>query len=203
MIKGIYYLNEDDFCLKNTPNSNSNDKLLSIAEDPQLSQIRQGLTLVLFYSNQCEYCDKSLLVYKQLPQSLLGCNFSMINLNNNSKVIQMSKETINPITYVPEIILYYNSYPYLQYDGEHNVQDIKKFIIDISASLEESLTFVKQQQTQQQHQQQHPQQQQQQHQQHPQQQQNQQNRSIEVIKPYKKQTKKGLCYVKGDKIVCE
>jgi thioredoxin-related protein len=191
MIKGIYYLNEDDFCLKNTPNSNSNDKLLSIAEDPQLSQIRQGLTLVLFYSNQCEYCDKSLLVYKQLPQSLLGCNFSMINLNNNSKVIQMSKETINPITYVPEIILYYNSYPYLQYDGEHNVQDIKKFIIDISASLEESLTFVKQQQTQQQ---QHPQQQQQQ---------NQQNRSIEVIKPYKKQTKKGLCYVKGDKIVCE
>lgn len=181
MIKGLFYLNETNFVLQPSPDGKG--KLLTIAEEKGLSDLREGLTLVLFYSNNCTYCDSTLLEYKQLPKSLLGCNFSMINLNNNSKLISMTKETINPITFVPEIVLYYNSLPYVHYEGEHKVDDIKSFIMTISSKLEQSLSFVsKKEITSEEIISEKP--------------------KIEMIKPYKK-TKRGVCYVKGNKLICD
>ena len=44
---------------------------------------------------------------KQLPGTVTGCQFGMINVSKNKKTIRMSKNTITPLTYVPYIILYY------------------------------------------------------------------------------------------------
>ena len=56
----------------------------------------------------------------------------------NRRVVQLSNQTIVPITYVPDIILYVDGIPYMRYDGNHDIQSIKKFILDIYQQLQKT-----------------------------------------------------------------
>ena len=135
---GIYFFNNDDFTVR----QNMKGKLLTFTEE------YKGLYLVLFYSRECKYCDQLMTEFKQLPQSIMGCRFVMVNINQNPEIVEKSKETISPITYVPDLILYVNGLPYIRYDGPNEVNEIKRFIIDISNKLEKTsfLTEEKQEQ---------------------------------------------------------
>jgi hypothetical protein len=64
----------------------------------------------------------------------------MINVNKleNRRVVQLSNQTIVPITYVPDIILYVDGIPYMRYDGTHDIQSIKTFIVDIYQRLQKT-----------------------------------------------------------------
>jgi hypothetical protein len=36
--------------------------------------------------------------FKQLPQSIMGCRFVMLNINQNPEIVEKSKQTISPIS---------------------------------------------------------------------------------------------------------
>lgn len=129
-MSGILYLNSEDFVIKKGEKGN----LLCLNYDVQ------GLSLVLFYSNECQHCNKLLVKYKQLPFNINGCQFTMINVNKmeNRKVVQMSNQTIVPITFVPDIILYVDGVPYMRYDGSHDINQLKRFILDIYQQLQKT-----------------------------------------------------------------
>ena len=64
-----------------------------------------GFSLILFYSTQCEHCQSLIPIFKQLPGTVGGCQFGMINVSHNKQCVLMSRETIAPIRVVPYIIL--------------------------------------------------------------------------------------------------
>lgn len=146
-MSGILYLNADDFIIK----KGEKGSILCLNYDVQ------GLSLVLFYSNDCPHCTKLLSRYKQLPLSINGCQFTMININkpDNRRIVQLSNNTIVPITYVPDIILYVDGFPYIRYDGNHEIQHIKNFILDIYQQLQKTEFLETNKSTQQQQSSQH------------------------------------------------
>lgn len=101
----------------------------------------EGLSLILFYSTDCQYCKPLLPKFRSLPNMISGCKFGIINLSKNTKLIHMSKQTIDPINYVPYIVLYVNGRPYLRYEGPHEERDIQKFIIDVGSSIQTKKQF--------------------------------------------------------------
>jgi hypothetical protein len=74
-----------------------------------------------------------------LPSYVNGCKFAMVNVNRNMNIVERSKNTIAPITYVPDVILYINGSPYVRYDGPHDIDSMKNFIIDINLKLKKTV----------------------------------------------------------------
>jgi thiol-disulfide isomerase/thioredoxin len=128
MSSGIYFFNNNDFTIR----QNTKGKLMCFTEE------YKGLYLVLFYSKECKYCDELMSEFKQLPTMILGCKFVMVNINHNPEIIQKSKQSISPITYVPDLILYVNGLPYIRYDGPNKLENIKDFVMDIANKLEKT-----------------------------------------------------------------
>ena len=88
-MSGLLFLTSDDFQIQQKSKGNV------------LCHNIKGFSLILFYSTQCEYCKSLIPIFKELPGTIQGCNFGMLNVNRNKKIIQMSNQTIVPITYVP------------------------------------------------------------------------------------------------------
>lgn len=127
-MSGILYLTSDDFILKSGEKGN----LLCT------THTLKGLCIILFYSNDCQHSFNLLTKYKQLPKLINGCQFALININkpSNFSVIKLSQNTISPITFVPDIILYVDGIPFIRYDGPHEITPIKQFILDIYQRLQ-------------------------------------------------------------------
>ena len=100
-----------------------------------------GFLLVLFYSTQCSYCQNVIPLFKQLPKQIKGCKFGMLNVSKNNQLVVMSKETIAPLEYVPYIILYTDGKPFMCYEGNISLQDLKTFILDIQQKLKHKEKF--------------------------------------------------------------
>jgi len=101
----------------------------------------QGISMILFYSTECVYCKNLIPIFKNLPNVINGCQIGMINVSTNKKVVQMSRSTICPIQYVPFILLYIHGKPYMVYNGPKDIQQLKKFIIDVSNSVQSQSSF--------------------------------------------------------------
>jgi len=122
-MSGILFLNQNDFEIRK---STKGDMLA-------LRYEKKGLCLVLFYSKELQKtsCDLLLNNFKTLPGIINGCSFAMVNMNMNIGLVETSKNTIAPITYVPDLILFVNGCPFVRYDGNHNVDDICRFLEDV------------------------------------------------------------------------
>lgn len=127
-MSGILFLGDEDFVVR------QGDKGLVLS----LTYESKGLNLVLFYSTECPYCINLINKFKQLPLLVNGCQFAMVNVNRNMNVIEKSKNTIAPIQFVPDVILYVNGMPYIRYDGPHDIQHIKNFIVDIYKQIQKT-----------------------------------------------------------------
>jgi thiol-disulfide isomerase/thioredoxin len=127
-MSGILFLGNDDFQIR----QGDQGMLLTLTYDSK------GLTLVLFYSKECPYCDSLINKFKQLPNFVNGCQFAMVNVNTNMSIVERSKNTVAPITYVPDVILYVNGMPYIRYDGPHDIAHIKEFIISIYQKIQKT-----------------------------------------------------------------
>ena len=126
----IFYISENDFELQDTIQG----KVLSLTDKTE------GLNLVLFYSSDCSFCnDLFKSGFKELPLEF-SFKFSICNMNVNRKIIHLSKDTISPIEFVPEIFIYLNGYPVLKYEGENEIGELKKFIIEACEKLSQSFT---------------------------------------------------------------
>ena len=121
------FLDTNDFQLTQIENQGEK-KIILTTQIP-------GLSLLLFYSPRCKYSNQILPVFKRLPQSITNCQFGLINVSNNRQLVQMSNQSITPIQYVPYIILYLHGQPYMIYNGPHNQQDIRSFVIEIATKL--------------------------------------------------------------------
>ena len=85
-----------------------------------------------------EWCKE-----KNLPDYIQGCQFGILNVSKNNQLIQLSKNTIAPLEYVPYIILYYDGKPFMCYEGEHTIESIKKFILQVQKNLKYKEKFAK------------------------------------------------------------
>jgi thioredoxin-like negative regulator of GroEL len=101
----------------------------------------EGLSLVLFYSTNCQYCKPLLTKFGNVPNGISGCKFGITNLNMNPSIVEMAKTTIDPIKYVPYIILYVDGKPHMRYEGKHEEADIRKFVIDVGSSIQTKKNF--------------------------------------------------------------
>jgi len=70
----------------------------------------------------------------------------MINVSLNKNCVRLSKETIAPITYVPYIVLFVNGRPFMRYNGSHDINEIKRFILEIAQKMETKQKFSNDQQ---------------------------------------------------------
>ena len=105
-------------------------------------------SLILFYSTQCQYCQKIIPLFKKLPGYIRGCQFGMLNVSKNKAIVHMSANTIAPIEYVPYIILYSDGKPFMRYEGAHDGQSIKNFIVEVNKRIQHKQQFSKEQSSQ-------------------------------------------------------
>jgi thiol-disulfide isomerase/thioredoxin len=101
----------------------------------------QGFSLILFYSTYCTHCQSLIPIFKSLPGTINGCQFGIINVSQHRACIQMSKNTIAPITYVPYIVLYINGKPFMVYKGPYDANEIKRFILEVVNNLQKKQQF--------------------------------------------------------------
>jgi len=123
-MSGLLFLTSDDFGLNKGVRGNI------------MCNTIQGFSLVLFYSTQCDHCKELIPIFKQLPGTVGGCQFGMINVSNNRKCVIMSRDTIAPIQVVPYIILYINGKPYMRYQGPHVKGEISRFVVEVSKNVQ-------------------------------------------------------------------
>ena len=131
MSSGILFLTADDF------------EITKGAKGNMLTNFIKDFSLILFYSPQCPYCQELLPIFKKLPNSFGGCQFGILNISSasNKKIIELSKNTITPITYVPLIILYVKSKPFMAYEGPPSLEEIKRFILEVSKKIQSKQKF--------------------------------------------------------------
>jgi len=122
-MSGLLFLNYDDFTTKKV-----DDKQI-------LCNTIQGISLILFYSTSCEHCAGLIPIFKSLPKRLTGCHIGLINVMRNKQIINESKKTITPITYVPYVVLYWNGRPYMKYNGAADINEITKFVLQVSKNI--------------------------------------------------------------------
>ena len=130
-MSGLLFLTSEDFHI--TKSAKGNIMCTNIP----------GFSLILFYSTQCEHCQLLIPIFKLLPGNVGGCQFGMINVNQNKSCIIMSKDTIAEIKVVPYIILYINGKPYMRYQGPHVQEEITRFVIEVSEKVQNLSSFTK------------------------------------------------------------
>ncbi len=102
-----------------------------------------GFALILFYSTHCVHCQSLIPIFKRMPGTIGGCQFGMINVSTNRTCIEMSKNTITPITYVPYIVLYINGRPFMVYKGPYEAEEIRRFVIEVANNVQKKQQFSK------------------------------------------------------------
>ena len=126
-MSGLLFLTAEDFQLFRGTNGRS-----------VMGTSIPGFSLILFYSTQCEHCQKFIPIFKKLPGTVGGCQFGMINVSHNKRCILMSRKTIAPIKVVPYIVLHINGKPYMRYKGPQDSSEIARFIVEVSQRAQQS-----------------------------------------------------------------
>jgi hypothetical protein len=132
-MSGLLFLSSEDFTINKGTKGNI------------LCHSIPGFSLILFYSTQCEHCQKLIPIFKKLPGTIGGCQFGMVNVSANKSCIKMSKDTIAPITYVPYIVLYINGRPFMRYSGPNEVGEIRRFVFEVAQKVNSKQKFSEEQ----------------------------------------------------------
>lgn len=102
----------------------------------------KGLSVALFWSPGCRICTQLEPQYRTLPQMFKNIKFLMLNINENKNIIEMGRQTIAPIEFVPYIVFYVNGRPFLQYDDELQFDKLIHFIRYAVKLVETKKSFV-------------------------------------------------------------
>ena len=136
MSSGILFLTTEDFVLTKD------------AKGSTLKNLINGFSLILFYSPQCPHSKNLLPIFKKLPNNVGGCQFGILNVSANKMIIEMSKNTLSCIKYVPLIILYIDGRPIMLYEGPADINEKKRFIVEVSKKIQNKQKFSEQEQKQ-------------------------------------------------------
>ena len=55
--------------------------------------------------------------------------------------MRLSKTTISPITYVPNLVLYISGRPFMKYNGPHDMENIRRFVIEVAQKIQSKQKF--------------------------------------------------------------
>ncbi len=128
-MSSLLFLSSNDFTVQQGTNGNI------------LCTDISGISLVLFYSTQCVYCQKLIPIFKELPSTINGCQFVMINVSTNKRIVDMARQTILPIKYVPLIVMYVHGKPYYRYEGPKDINEIRRFILEMANNIQNKQQF--------------------------------------------------------------
>lgn len=106
-----------------------------------LATLVKGLSLVLFYSANCQYSQQILPQFQILCRHLTGCQFGLVNVNQNMALVQKSRGTSTVIDYVPMVILYINGVPKIKYEGACDPASVRQFLDEVSRQAQQSTFF--------------------------------------------------------------
>ena len=101
----------------------------------------KGFSLILFYSTQCIHCNTLFPIFISLTGSVGHCLFGLVNVSTNKKCIELSKQTIAPITFVPYIVLYIDGNPFMRYNGPYLQNEIRRFVIEVADKVNKNQKF--------------------------------------------------------------
>jgi thiol-disulfide isomerase/thioredoxin len=106
-----------------------------------------NLTLVMFYSTQCEYCDQAIPELARLSRHLrennLPIQVAICDVGKNRVVIKEASETVDPIKYVPYTVIYLKDRPYVRYNGNKVAEEMFKYLIEVMRRIDTRQQFVK------------------------------------------------------------
>jgi len=102
-----------------------------------------GLSVILFYSTFCDYCQNFIPIFKKIPGTIGGCQFGMTNVSTNKAVVEMSRNTVSQIKYVPYIVLYVNGKPFMSYKGPPDENEIRRFVMEVANNIQKKQQFSK------------------------------------------------------------
>lgn len=128
-MSGLLFLSQEDFFIGKGPKGNI------------LCTGIPGISLVLFYSTTCTHCQTIIPIFKRLPGTIGGCQFGILNVSRNIPLINMAQQTISPIKFVPYIMLYINGKPFMSYNGQHQIEEIQRFVIEVASNQQKKQQF--------------------------------------------------------------
>ncbi len=106
-----------------------------------------NLTLVMFYSTQCEYCDQAMPELARLSRHLrennLPIQVAVCDVGKNRAVIKEASETVDPIKYVPYSVIYLKDRPYVRYNGNKVAEEMFKYLIEVMRRIDTKQQFVR------------------------------------------------------------
>ena len=106
-----------------------------------------NLTLVMFYSTQCEYCDQAIPELSRLSRHLrennLPIQVAICDVGKNRAVIKEAADTVDPIKYVPYTVIYLKDRPYVRYNGNKVAEEMFKYLIEVMRRIDTRQQFVK------------------------------------------------------------
>ena len=129
MSSGLLFLSSEDFMIQNGGKGNL------------LCHRIPGYSLILFYSTNCPHCHNLIPIFKNLPGTIGGCQFGMINVSQNRQCVELSRQTIAPIKFVPYILLYFQGKPIMIYKGPANSEEIRRFIVEVANNMQRRQQF--------------------------------------------------------------
>jgi thiol-disulfide isomerase/thioredoxin len=106
----------------------------------------QNLTLVMFYSMQCTFCDQAMPELSKLSRFLREHNMpvqvAVCDVSKNKRVIQESADTVDPIKYVPYLTIYLRDRPYLRYNGRKVAEEMLNYLVEVLKRVDTRQQFV-------------------------------------------------------------
>ncbi len=97
-----------------------------------LCTTQKDLLFVFFYKGSgCDSCKTMMPAFQQLSKYVPEVKYAIVNVDEQKDVIRQSLKTISPIKYVPYLIIFANSKPFLRYDGGKDLKDMVDFLKDL------------------------------------------------------------------------
>jgi thiol-disulfide isomerase/thioredoxin len=106
----------------------------------------QNLTLVMFYSIQCTYCDQAMPELEKLAHFIqennLPITVAVCDIMKHKSIIKESADTVDPIKFVPYMPIYLGEKPYLRYNGKKTAEEMLNYLIEILKRVDTRQKFV-------------------------------------------------------------
>lgn len=90
---------------------------------------------VLFFTESCHFCKSIFPIFEYFSTITVDCDFFIINVEKNHRVVQISQKTQTPITFVPLLLLFNGGIPIAQFDSDEsdplkNIDKMASFLVE-------------------------------------------------------------------------
>lgn len=99
--------------------------------------ISSGYSLILFHSSRCPHCGMAQQILSLLSETVVGCDFGMINLDDNKGVIRTAAKSNLKLEYVPLLVFFANGKAYMMYAGPLEEGNVREFIEQVAKAYAE------------------------------------------------------------------